>query len=519
MTDIPLEEPAPTPARNWFAVQIALALALTALADWLFLDHYPGINVTLFALGLCIATVLGIGVQQRGMFLPATAVLFLGIAPAVESLGFLSFLFAAAGVVFFVLTVTLEHTRQPREWLRRTRRLIFGGPIHLCGDLRRFCIVLVSNGSIGAFTARFSIWIIPILLGFLFIWIFAAANPVIDDVLQSLEFKPSAVSIDVQRTILWILIFSFIWPFVRLRNRNLQIGASAGASSARKASGNRVSGLIKTESILVSLVIFNLIFAAQNVLDFAYLWGSAKLPDGMTYAEYAHRGAYPLMWATLLSAAFVLIALRPGTSAERIPTVRVLVFLWLGQNVLLVFSAATRLNLYIEAYALTWPRVTAFVCMWLIAIGLILIVIRIAHQRTNRWLVASNAIAVILTFYVYSFINFDGIIASYNIINSREVSGAGSNLDRHYLRKLGPNVIPALDSIIKLPEMQAGKPENSGINPDWTWAGKIHVYEEPFGDYLTRLRSQLARKHTKPNKNWRAWSFRGPSPRPLSGDI
>ena len=39
----------------------------------------------------------------------------------------------------------------------------------------------------------------------------------------------------------------------------------------------------------------------------------------MTYAAYAHRGAYPLIVTALIAAGFVLAALRPGsaTSAMR----------------------------------------------------------------------------------------------------------------------------------------------------------------------------------------------------------
>ena len=55
-----------------------------------------------------------------------------------------------------------------------------------------------------------------------------------------------------------------------------------------------------------SLILFNALFAVQTVLDLIYLWGGASLPDGMSHAEYAHRGAYPLVATALLAAAFVL---------------------------------------------------------------------------------------------------------------------------------------------------------------------------------------------------------------------
>jgi hypothetical protein len=68
----------------------------------------------------------------------------------------------------------------------------------------------------------------------------------------------------------------------------------------------RMSGV----SPLRSLVIFNAMFLVQNILDAMYLWGGKQLPAGLTYADYAHRGAYPLMATALLTAVFVLLALR-----------------------------------------------------------------------------------------------------------------------------------------------------------------------------------------------------------------
>ena len=57
---------------------------------------------------------------------------------------------------------------------------------------------------------------------------------------------------------------------------------------------------------------FNLLFAVQTVLDVIYLWGNTTLPADISYASYAHRGAYPLILTALLAAGFVLAAMTPG---------------------------------------------------------------------------------------------------------------------------------------------------------------------------------------------------------------
>ena len=75
---------------------------------------------------------------------------------------------------------------------------------------------------------------------------------------------------------------------------------------------------LNPSTILRSLILFNLLFAAQSILDGIYLWGHVALPDNLTYAAYAHRGAYPLIATALLAAAFVLVAMRPGGPAREI---------------------------------------------------------------------------------------------------------------------------------------------------------------------------------------------------------
>ena len=126
-------------------------------------------------------------------------------------------------------------------------------------------------------------------------------------------------------------------------------------------------------AILRSLIVFNAIFAVQTALDLTYLWGGTALPDGMSYAHYAHRGAYPLIVTALLAAAFVLAAMRKDGPAEGSVWIKRLVYLWTGQNVLLVVSSILRLWLYVEVYSLTELRIAAGIWMALVAVGLVLI--------------------------------------------------------------------------------------------------------------------------------------------------
>ena len=94
-----------------------------------------------------------------------------------------------------------------------------------------------------------------------------------------------------------------------------------------------------------------------DALDFL----GAPLPGDLTLAGYAHRGAYPLIATALLAALFVLVTLRPGSETARSRGIKVLVTLWIAQNLLLVASTMCRTFDYIESYSLTVLRIAALI--------------------------------------------------------------------------------------------------------------------------------------------------------------
>jgi hypothetical protein len=224
----------------------------------------------------------------------------------------------------------------------------------------------------------------------------------------------------------------------------------------------------------------------QTVLDATYLWGGVKLPDGMSYASYAHRGAYPLIVTALIAAGFVLAALRPGSTTSGDVMIRRLVYLWVAQNIVLVVSSILRLDLYIGIYALTYWRIAAFVWMGLVAAGLALIIARIALGKSNKWLLSANLLTLSATLYACCYVNFAGLIADYNVDHSVEMSGQGTSLDVWYLRDLGPAAFPAIDRYL---------------------AGR-NVVLDPVLSELFSSRTMAEDWFRHDHENWRAWSFR-----------
>lgn len=282
-------------------------------------------------------------------------------------------------------------------------------------------------------------WLLPLLLGPVFIILFAIANPLIAHWLDSLLDALPTFMLRPDRCVLWLAVALACWPVLRPRPRRLltwKDGAGDPAPGLR--------ALFNPAAVQASLWLFNLIFLVPNLLDMAFLWRGAALPAGVSHAQYVHQGAYALIATALLAGLFVLIAFRPHGGVAPAAALRAGLLAWVGQNVFLVLSSMLRLLRYVEDYALTGWRVAAMIWMALVALGLLLILARILGRRTNRWLVNANALALYATLYLCCLPDFGALIANYNVRHCRQVTGHGAELDLAYLARIGPSSLPAL---------------------------------------------------------------------------
>lgn len=478
---------------GWLTIQLAAAAALVALADFLFYGHRLGISLALFLAALALASAcLNPLRAETSRRWHAAILIAAGLLPIIEDVTWLSVTIASLAVAASARMLTEARPLSWAEHLRAALRVPFSGPFRLLGDLirasrygrRRQVNSGVLTGLLG--------WAVPLLLCAVFAALFVSANPLLESWLNRIDIEVVLNQLFSGRSLFWAVILCLIWPLVRIRSlRRRKRNALKPPVIATVADP---LDLLSDLAVKRSLILFNGLFAIQTAMDLAYLWGGASLPDGLTHAGYAHRGAYPLVATALLAAAFVLVAMRPWGAGTRSPLVRVLVLAWVGQNILLMLSALLRLKLYVDAYSLTELRMAAFVWMLLVAGGLVLILVQILSQRPIGWLVSANVAMLALTLYAYSFVDTAVVIANYNIRHSYEMRGTGKRIDVAYLWALGPGVIPALDRYA--PRIAATGNPPSEVKWGWSQA-KVASY-----------RDGLAGRHQAAQIDWRAWSFR-----------
>lgn len=313
-------------------------------------------------------------------------------------------------------------------------------------DLRRLLRVSPRGGR-GKLRRALPQLALPVLGSGVILGLFASANPVIEQVLdQALSLSPpDDWFFRLPIAAVW---FAMAWSLLRPRMSRRVLGTFDGR-------GDLALPGVTPASVQLSLIAFNALFALQNAMDLLWLWGLAPLPKGMTLAEYAHRGAYPLVVTALLAAGFVLVALRPGSTTARMPLVRRLVIAWIAQNVLLVGNAALRTMDYIAAYSLTELRIAALLWMGLVALGLVLVMWRLLQDKSAAWLINSNAAAALALLLGCSFVDLNAVAARYNIAHARELGGSGAALDICHLQRMGVSALTALAELEQRPAPEA----------------------------------------------------------------
>ena len=421
--------------RSSFALKTVLGLLLVATADWLFFLRPLGIAVGLFAVLLLTAAAAvrrGWTSDSRGFaaagFAAAMAVVLIDRPSALAWLLF--------GLALTIAMLSARVGKNEDAW-RWGQRLMVHAAIAFIGpwlDLMRLNRV---NRRRRVFNLPVAVrlLLLPVVGGALFIALFASANPVIGDLIGRLQLPPLSGEA-VARVIFWVLCVVLVGGILRPRWRSRLLPLPS-------LGGQRLSG-VTAASVTLSLVVFNLLFAVQNGLDLAILWSGAPLPDGMTLAQYAHRGAYPLIITALLAALFVLVFLRPGSETAARPLVRWLVVIWVGQNLLLVASSLLRTADYIEAYSLTRFRIAAMIWMVLVGIGLGLICWRLLRNRSAAWLINANAGVAVAVLTLVSAVDLGAFAAHWNIRQALDPDRQGIRLDLCYLDRLNGAALTAL---------------------------------------------------------------------------
>ncbi|MGH1376370.1 MAG: DUF4153 domain-containing protein [Alphaproteobacteria bacterium] len=466
------------------------AFSLVILADFLFYGHAMGWTAGLF--GIVLVAIFALHNMTFIKSRMGVVITFLTLGQCIlqiEKQSLLSFLLMVLGLISLSLMKRDDWKSDAFTWVK----LCLSFCLRFMRPLNRFTMayqrILSQYTTSSVILTAIRGWFLPLIFSLVFLYLFSNANPIMMNWFDGIDLFWLFSGLSAWRVAFWLIMTSITFAIIRPRLKSRVKCAKSPIYYKKEKSMGFMEWAFSKDAVFRSLIIFNLMFAFQTVMDMNYLWAGSALPEGISYAKYAHKGAYPLIVTALLAGLFVLITQGSKKEVSASKSIIQLTYLWISQNVLLVLSSIYRTSLYVEIYALTYWRVAAFIWMGLVAFGLIWIIARGFMGKSNTWLINANVITLLTVLYVTSFVNIGGVIAHYNIEHSREVSGKGVNLDTRYLERIGYTSIPYLIEFSK--------------------EHKIHdriLYiesEEEKYDTITEMKLELMRDMD----DWRRWTY------------
>ncbi|WP_299722311.1 DUF4173 domain-containing protein [uncultured Tateyamaria sp.] len=421
-------------SRRRDGIKAGLLVALIACGDMLVWSVVPALSFALLALLIVLAglALAWPRLSTRARFgIGAGAVL--AVLPLIELVQPLSVLIALLGLSG-VCAALAGLARG--DLLRGALRLWWVAPAQTVSDAALGAQRLghIGRGPIDI-RALLLTWALPVAATALFALLLIGANPVLDQaLLHIMTWHPPVPN--MWRLWFWVTLGILIWPLLvapAMRER-------LRARRATRATVRR-QGIINAGSVARSLIAFNALFAVQTVMDVLFLYGNVGLPEGISPATYAHRGAYPLLVTALLAGLFAVLA-RPHLAGR--PVLRWLMLLWLAQTLALVAASLFRLDAYVDVYGLTRLRVAAYIWMGLVAAGLGIVLWQIWRDKPAAWMLLRSGVLGAGVLYVTAFINIDGLIATHNLTHPVVE-------DRRTICALSEGALPALHRHLDIP--------------------------------------------------------------------
>lgn len=266
---------------------------------------------------------------------------------------------------------------------------------------------------------------------------------------------------------------------------------SATASVQPAQNGERFT--LGPIEIGVVLGLLGALFLAFVLVQFRYFFGGAAVVEasiGLTYAQYARRGFFELVWVSALVLPLLLVM--HGLADEGRPAAirlfRTLAGVLIALLFLIMGSALRRMFLYQQEFGLTELRLYATALMGWLAILFAWFAATELRGKLNRFAFGAllSGLTVLLALHL---LNPDALIVRTNVARLEE----GRDLDVHYVLNLSADAVPAL--IASLDQVEGEEGARIAQRLLRTWA-----YTEPDDWRNWKVSRSLARQAVEANR-------------------
>ena len=421
-----------------------LLLGATAAYSFLFYEQNAGINFLIFS--AILLTFLLIRnkelIKDKKWMLTASCVLFSAICIVIHS----SFLAAFANVISLLVLSGLSFNRKTSSLFS----FMFTG----FSIASAFVFMVIDaakrrddhiNDPNKKKNYKWLGGLIVIFLSFLFFLLYRTSNPVFAENTKWLNFDLAKLSWFLFTGFGFYFMYAFLYhrtiPFIENWENNLN------SQLLSKPVEEKQHSRLETEkfSLIALFSVLNIMLLILNIGDVNIIFLNGKLPEGIKLSDFVHESIAALVFSIIFGIIIIMFFLRSDLNFYKGNRFyRSLVLFWIFQNVLMLFAAAWRNDLYITEYTLTHLRIGVYVWLVLAFIGLVITTIKILYNKSNWFLVKMNFSTWMLILTLSSSVDWDLTMARYNLRNKKI-----NEIDYDYLFSLSDTAIPELMTFCK----------------------------------------------------------------------
>ena len=511
---------------------IFLALIIGALTDYLFYQKSIGISLFVFNLVIIIFSLIlikkfEVKINKTQIFILITLLLF-SVGVFWRSSPFLTFFnfWGSIYLLFFFFGLFLDKNILDFSFLKYiiSPLSFFLKSFRGAGRFITKCKnAIPEKNKIGSEKFRSVLKGIVIAMPFLiiFCWLLSSADLVFQAYLGKIfNFD---FNFEIILRVLIILVFSYLFLgiFSKITGsgqdsestpEEIQGSGQRPEPTAKPILENKSLNFIESSTVLI---LIELLFLSFIAIQFFYLFGGKDyvwgIEEYITYSQYAKKGFYELIATSIIS--FLLLygldksSFRKNLKEKKI--FKILSAILILEISVIIYSAWTRMAVYVDGYGLTFFRFLVFVfLLWIFSVFLIFLYKKIFQEKKEPVLLLMIFCLSIIFWTGINIINPDAFIARKNI----ERLTQEKELDSFYLSRLSIDALPETMKIFQMnnidEEIKMEIAKDLYYRCNFIFGiGYYYDYGNSWKDEPVSFKNKLENIKEKQNENWQSFNI------------
>lgn len=349
--------------------------------------------------------------------------------------------------------------------------------------------------------------LLPILAVYIFYWIFKFANPVFDELSDEFFIAVGDWFRMIFKDISFAEVMFTLWGFVLVawfiykmkndyviheeRNHKENILRVRKKRSINKFMGSKgLKMLLKNEFRIgmIMIIMLNVLLLIVNIIDISTIWLNFNYTPDVDLRQFVYEGTYLLILSIILSIGIMIFFFRKNLNFyPHSKQLKIVSYVWIVQNVILLVSVIIRNSYYIEYFGLAYKRIGVFFFLALVVVGLITLYYKINHKKTTFWLIKLNSWAVYIGFVLFAVPDWDMIIARHNLSHPLK-----NNMETSFMLTFDNKALPLID-------------QNRHVLKQSTQYNTYRYFYDSYENvYEDRVRDMLKRNE---EISWLSWNY------------